>query len=578
MDEEYKFSSIITLYNSLNRYLEYIMHQCTNNEAKIYDHRLELEDLSKVIFSFIQLDILFNKENIIKNDGNLIYKSKIYEEKLNESIKLMFKEVKDGQFLIGNEIADAATIYSIIKNKLAHGDYYYDCEDISIMFHKKTGDFKIKIIDFIKFYDYLIEDIYHLYKENNYERTFIINKLLKDINEELKNDREIIDFLKTLIILKYSLKRCDNKQISLEEKINFEKYIDFINGNIKTDNFKVIKNAIINEYYEKGYNLSIKESKIKNKEIIDKIISTLKKVEFDGVKNNKFMIDNYCTIINKILDKNYDKNGIRNGIYYNINTLKNMIVQDQTTIEELLLEKKENIYLKYNANKALQEMILTIELAKFVILYCYPLDNIYKKGNCYCLDRKEQLNFSCLNLEKLKPEIIDTGEYEIISLNKRCDSLIKEINKLKTIYEKQYQNIENLINNSKEPHKIEELVFAITKLKETIIEKENLLIELNEYRLKVKNDFELNNKHFYNLKIIEGIRNAISHGNIRVTNFEEVELIEDLNIEFVDNYKGKIHFKMNVTINDLTTLFDEENINEIQLHVNKILNKKKRVI
>ena len=80
-------------------------------------------------------------------------------------------------------------------------------------------------------------------------------------------------------------------------------------------------------------------------------------------------------------------------------------------------------------------------------------------------------------------------------------------------------------------------------------------IRLND----LNKSFSNTNLNFYNYSIVNGIRNAISHGNVSCNNILTSEL-KDVEISFIDLYEDDIKFKLDIKLNNLFSLIEEQNL------------------
>lgn len=196
--------------------------------------------------------------------------------------------------------------------------------------------------------------------------------------------------------------------------------------------YKLFQSRVIKIFHQKGYLLNIENKKIKDKDQIEKIKEALLSAKFSEEENNFELINYiYGDIISKIINDKYQKEGITNANYMNLEVLKNIILlPENDKSKQLYGLKSDNILRQYYGYYGF-EMLTALTLAKFSSLYCYPLDDIYKKDNNYHLERKDILDFSKLNLTDFNPEIIDLtkkGENEAENKVKSLEKKIRKIN------------------------------------------------------------------------------------------------------------------------------------------------------
>ena len=66
--------------------------------------------------------------------------------------------------------------------------------------------------------------------------------------------------------------------------------------------------------------------------------------------------------------------------------------------------------------------------------------------------------------------------------------------------------------------------------------------------------------------IINGIRNSISHGGVKIINTGNMY---DTILEFVDEYNGEIEFKLKISLFNLLSLTEPENTKITNQHLKK---------
>ena len=81
-----------------------------------------------------------------------------------------------------------------------------------------------------------------------------------------------------------------------------------------------------------------------------------------------------------------------------------------------------------------------------------------------------------------------------------------------------------------------------------------------------------NDLNYYNYTIINGIRNALAHGNIKCNNIASAKL-KDVELEFIDEYDNDIKFSLKVTVDSLFSLLEIENITFINEYLKRKIKK-----
>ena len=79
----------------------------------------------------------------------------------------------------------------------------------------------------------------------------------------------------------------------------------------------------------------------------------------------------------------------------------------------------------------------------------------------------------------------------------------------------------------------------------------------------IDKDYKDNYEYFRNISIIEGIRNAIAHGNYKI--YGNIDIMNSKMV-FEDIYEGKLTFKLEVTYNEFLD-FLENNIDLVVQYV-----------
>ena len=88
---------------------------------------------------------------------------------------------------------------------------------------------------------------------------------------------------------------------------------------------------------------------------------------------------------------------------------------------------------------------------------------------------------------------------------------------------------------------------------------------LEEYKKELLGKIE-NDEYFRNFSIINGIRNSISHGGVKIINTGNMY---DTILEFVDEYNGEIEFKLKISLFNLLSLTEPENTKITNQHLKK---------
>ena len=100
-------------------------------------------------------------------------------------------------------------------------------------------------------------------------------------------------------------------------------------------------------------------------------------------------------------------------------------------------------------------------------------------------------------------------------------------------------------------------------------------LDMSNYKQMVYDDYQKNHLYFRNRQIIEGMRNAISHGNVTIEDITTDNIINKTKIKFSDIYEGNLEFELATDLYSLESLFEEKNImaNDVFIKFKKLENK-----
>ena len=572
-----KVNNIIPNYNDLTSYFRHYISSIFNTEVLAPESiilELKEEDIYGAAVPLLSLISVMINEDIIENKGNMIYESKLYNKTLDYFCSLISEEQTDNTFKIGNTIGTSADIFTIIRHKLGHGDFYYDSTTSEIVLNKEEGAIRIPVSLLMNLFINLYTESYSSYKSTEFTRNILLNKSKNRFNRVIENVNDAEEFLSLLTIQRYKIERYDKKELTKQEKIEINKevvklQIDMFNG----EDIKNKQQELIKEYQEKGILLTITNEKVKHHKEKQKLIDALMKNE-DGkhFEDMDLLTYYYGEIVSKIIDDKYDKKGIIYGILTNLITLEKLKLYKITNLHNLSDVLPENVFLDISEN------LVSIFLARFQALYCYPLDEIYKKDRNYHLDREDLLDFSKLDLSELHPDImepviqnnpIEEQKNKLLSIGKRINSLLNKT-------EKDKKNLAGILSKPIQTPKMISYRQKIQQELKTINQKLSLLSESYVINQDLYNVIEkdYNSNYFRNLNIIEGMRNSIAHGNVRIINISNGQSNDEILLQFTNYHKDKICFQMTTSLYQLESLFLPKNTVVLDEFV---ANKKKNV-
>lgn len=553
--EEKRIESVVKIYNSLVTLLHNIL----------IEEKIDKEQVFYSLFGIIVLELIINKEDVVKLKEGIIYESVMSDDML-ENI-LMYLKIENI-----DESLNGATIYSIIRNKLAHGDFYLDGE--YLVFNVNDKDCKVLLKQFVYYYIKLMYRLNCRIKTKEYRKERLSDRALGKFNKIIRSDKDIDKFLNLLSYKEFTFRRLDNKELLTEEKIAFDDYVNLLYENNKDK--EELCDIILSNYINKNiYEVDIKtknltEYKEERYKDIKKIIKKFNKIynKDDGFIDN--IIFKSAEDIYKVLTQDYERESIKYGIAMIKEILNSMIQNGIYDFDEFIYKANE-IDPFFVVSLPMNEIIVCIVLSLIYFDYCYPLEKLYRSNKTLNNDINN-FNFNNLDLSEVVPEtnkLYDSGINNAIKqTNDRYNSLLKNNKEfLEIIKEKETQK-NNIIKKCEESPEIKEnldkkiknLENDIYNLK-TQYNSNNILYLTEEAKLNnLKELFKDKNMNFYNYTIINGIRNSIAHGNIKCKNIVSSNL-KDIEIEFLDIHKDEIQFKLNIKLYNLFSLIEAININ-----------------
>ena len=555
-----KRNRIIDYYHAISIYYAYLISSlsCNNKPIDLSHYPIELK---YALLSLISLNLIYKKEDIIKEDiiekkDQINYESKMYDYILDN--------YKIGDF----KTTSSSEMFSIIKNKLAHGDYYIDKDDVVL--NKNGKEMRININLLAKFNLSLSKCFINGYKEDTYVRTIFASRAGLVVKENI-SETNIDTAIRMMTLKTFTFKSMDKSIIPIRVKNEIEADIDIIEKYMNTSNdYKNHEEMIRKKYEKRGYSLIIENKKIKDKNLIENIkqIIQKRKTELDK-KNRASQLFLLGDIVHKQVDPGMPKDGIWIGLFLNQTILTNMIASNNYNLFDLF--KMSGPMAKILASNSELEIISAL-LARFEVLYMYPLDDIYKKSNEYHLNRDNEFDFSLLNLDAFKPAVLKIERPAINENYAILNSLFKKINELKEMI---YRNDVSITEIIDKPEVVAKIKSNNAKYNKSLEELQEKYRQQSKLYYDVCRDYEVNRKYFNNRCIIEGIRNAIAHGLVEIVNPADCQFIGEILINFKSFHNEKLCFDITLKISDFEKLFDDENIYYLFTYLEKMENQKK---
>ena len=557
--EEKRINTSIKINNSLMNLFNNIF----------FGTELNREDIINSLFGIVVLDLLINKESMVENITDVDYESKMSDTQL-ENI-LLYLDIENI-----DEDKNGATIFASIRNKLAHGDYYLKNDNIYFRINDK--DCKVNLYQFLNYYFTLTNGLNYRFKGKKYIKYQMVNKSFSNVDSIIKTDKDIYNFLRSLSLNEYIFKRKDGKELSSSEKDTFFKYTMMLRELVENnynytdkDYDNMIKKMFADDYY-----VEIKKHKMYkvNEEEFEEI---KRRINFsnDLYENNKKHLKQILyTATEKIYV--YMENKINNNqVKYSFATGRNILcemlsakIYDYKTYLDKIGEKDPWYVMAFPD----EEFVLSLIVTMIYFVYCYPLEKLFKNNKVFECNSND-IDFSKIDLSEIIPKVKKNKLYEIGKNNRLQDlekiikSCVKKINELENKREKvknQYNNVLKKYNETKNveynniviklKNILEDINNNISKIMELYKIKKEELDNLNEILLK-------DNNIFYSYTVINGIRNAICHGNIKYSNLYNG--IKGLLIEFSDIHENEEQFKLDIDLYSLMSLTEKDNLDYI---------------
>jgi len=517
------------------------------NKPEYMDFILKKENLNGAKVGCLSNIMLGMKEDLVDTLGAMNYKSKVFIDSLEKSVNFVATKVDNG-YKLGNYVfQDAATVVAIIRNKLAHGKYRIDFNHNRVILEHKGIDIVINIDKLINFIVMGFRNTMRDTRSLKYERNFVymINNNPSRVNK-IEDISEVRKIIKNYNYISFTIDTINGIPVPYDCISMFEQYLDYFG----MENFFKSKRYIelVNYLSKRGCKISYEFKKLTDKEEIERIV--------------KFA--SYEIIGNEYLDYNQQKLllgiEVQKSINNKFNSFNAIVANVNNLIELSAISKTNSVngndISKYIANYYPDEirsgydeygMIL---ISMFNSLFMYPYDDVFETSGEYKINRDSSFDFSLLDLSMVKPSIINIDESPLNNILARCNSLLKRQEEISEKIKVQQSNLSKVVGNVKATEKINENIDDLNKMLSVImVEYMKVNTELNM----IKNDYMVNRLYFENRAIIEGIRNAIAHGNYEfIANGNFFDTI----IVFNDIYEGENTFQLKITFEEFEDMIN----------------------
>lgn len=556
-------NSLIKFNHSFMSYKDFLFNYPNNFSSS-------KEKINTLEILFSALSFIINIDKITTKDEN----SKEYiDDYILEQIVSIIGVKNNNKYYLGKiEFTTKEELIKVIRNKIAHGEFYIDNSSENLIFIIENEKITISKNSFYSFVILLTEriDLYTVSTSYNRNQLYSNTKKVKAI----KHYHDIDEFLSKIYSIDYTftskepitptkksyieelLKRVPYYTTDYENKTNKEINPDYLKTIFNQSNIEVIPNItpLLNT---KHY------SKLKQF-----IISNLTIIETLDLETQIRLISNWY---HKLENDSKPLENITSGIHYNLHILNQLENNQYKNLNEALLNIQSN-----SLFSSIIEIILVAELLGFYSHYHYPLENLFKSKDNIEED-VDYFDYSTLDLSTLKPDIFEIPEgrkasYEdaVNASERRLIIIDAEIKRLQT----QLANIKRLVLNASTEEEKQRYLPALkavqTKIDLTNYRQEQEILNLEEKSTQLRN-FDITNQesYYYNRYLIEYIRNAIAHGNIEFSYSDTDTNILNSIIRFINKKDNHITLDLSVSLLEFEHIFNIDNISTLNNYLNK---------
>ena len=528
------------------------------DEEEWKNYILESRYLSGAKVSFISNIMLGIKEDIVKNRGELQYESRLFVNSLEQAV-LMIAKYDGNNYLLDNfSFPDAASLVAIVRNKLAHGKYVIDFDNNKIILRHKCQDISIDIDKLVNFVMVAFMNMLKEQEKTQYVRDICVFKTKeKQPKKRLTVLSDVRNVIKNIHVVSFNLFSKTDKKISKDAIQVLEDFISYYNISPEL--------ALMSDLYKRtcvylrrnGYDLSIGSKSLNNREAIDNMV----KMFSEQTKNLNL---DYSEQIKLIMPEVQRK---IKGDYNNFNpiasNISHLIILDginktKSTNFDKLSEYVTNMGID-NLKFSYDELGMSI-ISMFNAIFLYPLEDVFVSSGGYKIDRSLEFDFAALDLSMLNPSVISINEIPKDLAFQKYMSTLKRKEDIDSKIDVQKNNLKNVLGNLKAEVAINNNISQLQNAYSIAVS--DLIDAKLEYDL-IDKDYKGNYEYFRNISIIEGIRNAIAHGNYKI--YGNIDIMNSKMV-FEDIYEGKLTFKLEVTYNEFLD-FLENNIDLVVQYV-----------
>lgn len=532
-------------YNGAKAYLLFLRSELSGKDEyknfileKNYQIGAVLANLSNLL--------LATKEDIVENEGELVYSSKVFDACLIKSINLIGTIEEDGIKIDNHLFKDKEALVATIRNKIAHGDFQIDFENNMVVLNIREDKVRIDIDHLASFTVSAFSSTIKDYKGTSYKRNLLsFNLKGEKRTKPLKTISEFRNVIKSFSNKTFEIKSNDGLEIDKECRDLLEYFLKLYKEAPK----KAMDNPIYQEMHkylkQKNCTLSIREERIKDPGLLEYLEEYAKTY----ILGKDFTYDDQIKLVGLEISKYFDAKNYKfdNAMAYTKNLIMLSIIKKINAVDHKKISEKmvksgyNNLTVSYNE---LGSAIINM----FTSLFIYPFETFYRPTKEYDKDKKD-LDFGRLDTSLFRVDTLIINDNPLKEMKAKCDSCIERAEFLEKTIAKHNEDLENVKKkgNQKAITTIESMLQKLTTDLDNI--KEFASETKKEYNL-MQTDYTNNVNFFRNEAIINGIRDSIAHGNYEIVSNPEPIIM------FKDVYDGELKFKAYITLADFYNFID----------------------
>ena len=530
------------------------------------------EEYKNLIITHAILLLSVFKERLLKKEDealNLKISDPVFTTIMGNLIQPDGTKYKIGDLSFEEKI----DILETLRNKLLHGDYYIDKDNIVLNNKGITGS--ITIEDLYKMATLLLP--VEKFKLNGPNVRPIVSTTKQHVEKD--NKMQSLNNLRTYMSGVNYYRFIDIPEPGFERTLEYGQGLDLffeIMWQIKMNNQHLEFEQIFNAVYP-AYRPALKKLHIQLS--YEKIPVTeteyYNRIETFFLKNKKQFFNHLTpferrAIMQKVAtailnEKDDDDIIIANAIFNSMNVIK-AYAEGKNVYSDVT-------FLKQHSMMYLDEITVAGLMNAFYCIYHYGLDEIYSKQNSTSL--KDIASGECLNFARLKLDWFDddhmTIDVSFADFPNQLEALRKAPAALASRTEIAKRNLEGYRKSAtkKTEEKEQQLIEAVEACEKAEKEAKEIYEKAKRF---MEKDYH---NHIKNFNIIAHIRNCFAHGNVRIKPYVKGDSLKDQLITMQDVYNGALTYYLTIRYDDFYQLVMSPNIDIMREFVDTKIEKLK---